>query len=43
VRVVFVEKNGQKREVIGKEGMSVLDVAHANDVDLEGVFRWSVH
>ncbi len=35
-RLVFVEKNGNRRTVDAAVGMSLLDVALANGIDIEG-------
>ncbi|MEC8563886.1 MAG: 2Fe-2S iron-sulfur cluster-binding protein [Pseudomonadota bacterium] len=36
VKVVFIERDGARREVTGAVGDSLLDVAHAHDIDMEG-------
>ena len=36
VKVIFKERGGNRREVDGASGESLLDVAHANDIDIEG-------
>jgi ferredoxin len=36
IYVNFLLKDGTTKRVAGKEGMSILDVAHAYGVDLEG-------
>ena len=35
-KMVFIEKNGQAREVEAPLGLSVLEIAHRHDVDIEG-------
>ena len=35
-KMVFIEKNGQSREVEAPVGLSVLEIAHRHDVDIEG-------
>ena len=35
-KMVFIEKNGQAREVEAPPGLSVLEIAHRHDVDIEG-------
>jgi len=35
-KMVFIEKNGAPREVEAPLGLSVLEIAHRNDVDIEG-------
>ena len=41
-RVVFVEKDGTRREVETPAGLSLLEVAHANDIDIEGACEGSL-
>ncbi len=41
-RVVFVEKDGARREVETPAGLSILEVAHANDIDIEGACEGSL-
>lgn len=36
VKVIFVERDGSKRPVMAPPGKSLLEIAHANDIDLEG-------
>jgi 2Fe-2S ferredoxin len=35
-RIVFVERGGNRRTVEARNGMSLLDVALANSIDIEG-------
>jgi ferredoxin len=35
-KLKFVNKNGSVKEVEAEEGKSVLDVAHKNNIDIEG-------
>jgi 2Fe-2S ferredoxin len=35
-KMVFIEKNGNRKEVDAPLGLSVLEIAHRNDVDIEG-------
>jgi 2Fe-2S ferredoxin len=35
-KMVFIEKDGNRREVEAPLGLSVLEIAHRNDVDIEG-------
>jgi len=42
VRVVFFDAKGQRIETVGKVGDSVLDVAQANDIDMEGACEGSM-
>ncbi|KAG7385346.1 hypothetical protein PHYBOEH_009085 [Phytophthora boehmeriae] len=42
VNIKFLLRDGSIREVAAKTGMSILDVAHANDIDLEGACESSM-
>mmetsp|Transcript_551 Transcript_551/g.1881 ORF Transcript_551/g.1881 Transcript_551/m.1881 type:complete len:156 (+) Transcript_551:78-545(+) len=42
VEFEFVDRDGSKRTVLAPPGKSVLDVAHANDIDLEGACEGSL-
>lgn len=42
VNVVFVDAKGKRYPVAGREGQSLLDAAHANDVELEGACEGSL-
>lgn len=35
-KVIFVEKNGERREINAEVGSSLLQIAHTNDIDIEG-------
>lgn len=35
-RVTFIERGGRRREVEAEAGMTLLEIAHANDIDIEG-------
>jgi 2Fe-2S ferredoxin len=35
-KVVFVENSGERREIEAAAGQSLLDIAHANNIDIEG-------
>lgn len=35
-KMIFVEKGGNRKEVDAPNGVSVMEIAHMNDVDLEG-------
>lgn len=35
-KMTFVEADGNRREVEAKAGQSVLEIAHANNIDIEG-------
>ena len=41
-KLVFIEKNGNRREVEVKKGVSVLEAAHSNGIDLEGACEGSL-
>lgn len=41
VKVIFVDDNGEK-EVEAMVGLSILEVAHQNDIDLEGACEGSL-
>lgn len=35
-KIVFIERNGNRKEVKATNNTSLLQVAHANDIDMEG-------
>jgi ferredoxin, 2Fe-2S len=35
-KIVFIEGNGTRREVEAPLGLSILEIAHRNDIDIEG-------
>jgi 2Fe-2S ferredoxin len=41
-KMVFIEQNGTRREVEAPLGLSVLEIAHRNSVDLEGACEGSL-
>jgi len=41
-KMIFIEKNGQPREVDAPLGLSVLEIAHKFDVDIEGACEGSL-
>ncbi|MFA7431708.1 MAG: ferredoxin family 2Fe-2S iron-sulfur cluster binding protein [Rhodospirillaceae bacterium] len=41
-KMTFVEPNGTRHEVEAPEGLSVLEIAHRNDIDLEGACEGSL-
>ncbi len=41
-KMTFIERNGQPREVDAPLGLSVLEVAHKHDVDIEGACEGSL-
>lgn len=42
VKIIFVLKNGEEKEVDAPMGLSVLEVAHRNNIDLEGACEGSL-
>lgn len=41
-KVIFVERDGTRREVDAPTGLSVLEIAHKHDIDLEGACEGSL-
>src|SRR3954471_2215051 len=41
-KITFIEKNGQPRTVDAPNGLSVLEIAHRHDVDIEGACEGSL-
>jgi 2Fe-2S ferredoxin len=41
-KIVFIERNGNRKECDAAVGLSLLEVAHKNDVDLEGACEGSL-
>ena len=41
-KITFIDPNGTRRECKAPEGQSVLEIAHANDVKLEGACEGSL-
>jgi len=41
-KMVFVDPDGTRHEVEAPEGLSVLEIAHRNDIDLEGACEGSL-
>ena len=41
-KIIFVEPDGNRREVDAPEGLSILEIAHKNDIDLEGACEGSL-
>ena len=41
-KMVFIERNGTRREVDAPLGLSVLEIAHRNEVDIEGACEGSL-
>ncbi len=42
VKITFVEADGNRREIDAPEGLSLLEVAHKNGIDLEGACEGSL-
>jgi 2Fe-2S ferredoxin len=41
-KMVFIERDGSRREVDAPLGLSVLEIAHKNDIDIEGACEGSL-
>ena len=41
-RVIFIERDGRRREVEAPLGLSLLEIAHKNGVDIEGACEGSL-
>ena len=41
-RMIFIERDGTRREVDAPLGLSVLEIAHKNDIDIEGACEGSL-
>jgi len=41
-KMTFIERNGTRREVDAPIGLSVLEIAHRNDIDIEGACEGSL-
>lgn len=41
-KMVFIERDGTRKEVEAPLGLSVLEIAHRNDVDIEGACEGSL-
>ena len=41
-RMVFIERDGTRREVDAPLGLSVLEIAHKNRIDIEGACEGSL-
>jgi len=41
-RVIFIERDGRRREVEAPLGLSLLEIAHNNDIDIEGACEGSL-
>src|SRR5436309_2492444 len=41
-KMIFIERDGTKKEVEAPLGLSVLEIAHKNDIDIEGACEGSL-
>ena len=41
-KITFIDTEGTRREVDAPVGLSVLEIAHKNDIDLEGACEGSL-
>jgi len=41
-KVIFIEKDGNRKEIEAQTGLSILEVAHQNNIDLEGACEGSL-
>lgn len=41
-RVTFIDPNGTRHEIDASAGLSLLEIAHRNDIDLEGACEGSL-
>jgi 2Fe-2S ferredoxin len=41
-KIIFFDQNNCKMEIDGAEGLSVLEIAHQNNIDLEGACEGSL-
>ena len=41
-KITFIERDGMRREVDAPLGLSVLEIAHKNDIDIEGACEGSL-
>ena len=41
-KMIFIERDGRRREVEAPLGLSVLETAHRNDIDIEGACEGSL-
>lgn len=42
IKVIFITETGEEKEVEAMVGLSILEVAHENDIDLEGACEGSL-
>ena len=41
-KIIFIEKDGNRKEIDAQTGLSILEVAHQNNIDLEGACEGSL-
>jgi 2Fe-2S ferredoxin len=41
-KIIFIEKDGNRKEIDAQNGLSVLEIAHQNNIDLEGACEGSL-
>ena len=41
-KLVFIERDGNRKEVDAPVGLSILEIAHRNDIDIEGACEGSL-
>ncbi|AIK97039.1 ferredoxin family 2Fe-2S iron-sulfur cluster binding protein [Candidatus Odyssella acanthamoebae] len=41
-KIIFIDQSGNRKEVDAPVGLSVLEIAHRNDIDLEGACEGSL-
>ncbi len=41
-KMTFIQKDGSRKEVDAPNGLSVLEIAHRNDIDMEGACEGSL-
>tara|TARA_B100000524_G_scaffold324336_1_gene206681 strand:+ start:1185 stop:1517 length:333 start_codon:yes stop_codon:yes gene_type:complete len=41
-KIIFIEPNGEEKEIDAQNGISILEVAHKNGIDLEGACEGSL-
>ena len=41
-KIIFIEPNGEEKEINAENGISILEVAHKNGIDLEGACEGSL-
>ena len=41
-KMVFIERDGRRKEVEAPLGLSILEIAHRNDIDIEGACEGSL-